>query len=158
MRDDGWPRSILIFAPSVDGGIPHYTHHQAAELARRGIAVTMLCPGDHPWDGKAHGYRQIRALASAPGGRSVWHKALSVLNHVWIHYQLLWYVLRLRPDAVIFEANTEFYAALWAWPHILLARLGQIYVMTLHDPVRWKYPIIGNYYLNHVLPPRHSWI
>lgn len=136
MRDDGWPRSILIFAPSVDGGIPHYTHHQAAELARRGIAVTMLCPGDHPWDGKAHGYRQIRALASAPGGRSVWHKALSVLNHVWIHYQLLWYVLRLRPDAVIFEANTEFYGALWAWPHILLSWLGTIYVMTLHDPVR----------------------
>lgn len=31
-------------------------------------------------------------------------------------------------------------------------------VHTVHDPVRWKYPIIGNYYLNHVLPPRHSWI
>jgi len=136
MSEQGWPRSILIFAPSVDGGIPHYTHHQAAELARRGIAVTMLCPKDHPWQGKTRGYRQIRALTSAPGGRSVWHKALSVLNHVWIHYQLLWYVLRQRPDAVIFEANTEFYGALWAWPHVLLARLGQIYVMTLHDPVR----------------------
>ncbi|MGO4685432.1 SfnB family sulfur acquisition oxidoreductase [Hyphomicrobium sp. 2TAF46] len=31
-------------------------------------------------------------------------------------------------------------------------------VHTVHDPVRWKHPIIGNYYLNHVLPPRHSWI
>ncbi|MGO4686113.1 SfnB family sulfur acquisition oxidoreductase [Hyphomicrobium sp. 2TAF46] len=31
-------------------------------------------------------------------------------------------------------------------------------VHTIHDPVRWKYPIIGNYHLNHVLPPRHSWI
>lgn len=31
-------------------------------------------------------------------------------------------------------------------------------VHTVHDPVRWKYPIIGNYHLNHVLPPRHSWI
>nr|WP_174507293.1 SfnB family sulfur acquisition oxidoreductase [Acinetobacter sp. Marseille-Q1620] len=28
---------------------------------------------------------------------------------------------------------------------------------TLHDPVRWKYHIIGNYYLNGVLPPRHPW-
>ncbi len=28
---------------------------------------------------------------------------------------------------------------------------------TLHDPVRWKYHIIGNYYLNGVLPPRHAW-
>jgi SfnB family sulfur acquisition oxidoreductase len=31
-------------------------------------------------------------------------------------------------------------------------------VHTVHDPVRWKYPIVGNYYLNQVLPPRHSWI
>lgn len=28
---------------------------------------------------------------------------------------------------------------------------------TLHDPVRWKYNIIGNYYLNGVEPPRHAW-
>ncbi|KAA8735574.1 SfnB family sulfur acquisition oxidoreductase [Acinetobacter qingfengensis] len=28
---------------------------------------------------------------------------------------------------------------------------------TLHDPVRWKYNIIGNYYLNEIEPPRHSW-
>jgi SfnB family sulfur acquisition oxidoreductase len=28
---------------------------------------------------------------------------------------------------------------------------------TLHDPVRWKYYAIGNYYLNHVNPPRHPW-
>ena len=28
---------------------------------------------------------------------------------------------------------------------------------TLHDPVRWKSHLIGNYYLNDVLPTRHSW-
>ncbi|MDQ1209620.1 SfnB family sulfur acquisition oxidoreductase [Acinetobacter baylyi] len=28
---------------------------------------------------------------------------------------------------------------------------------TLHDPVRWKYHIVGNYYLNNVQPPRHPW-
>lgn len=27
---------------------------------------------------------------------------------------------------------------------------------TLHDPVRWKYPVIGNYVLNGVLPPRRG--
>lgn len=31
-------------------------------------------------------------------------------------------------------------------------------VHTLHDPVRWKYNIIGNYYLNDRPPPQHSWI
>jgi SfnB family sulfur acquisition oxidoreductase len=30
-------------------------------------------------------------------------------------------------------------------------------VHTLHDPVRWKYFHVGNYYLNDVLPPRHPW-
>jgi alkylation response protein AidB-like acyl-CoA dehydrogenase len=29
---------------------------------------------------------------------------------------------------------------------------------TLHDPVRWKFHAIGNYYLNGVLPKRHAWI
>lgn len=28
---------------------------------------------------------------------------------------------------------------------------------TLHDPVRWKYAILGNYYLNGVNPPYHAW-
>ena len=31
-------------------------------------------------------------------------------------------------------------------------------VHTLHDPVRWKPVIIGDYVLNGTLPARHSWI
>jgi SfnB family sulfur acquisition oxidoreductase len=31
-------------------------------------------------------------------------------------------------------------------------------VHTLHDPVRWKYNIVGNYYLNDLRPRQHSWI
>ena len=27
---------------------------------------------------------------------------------------------------------------------------------TLHDPVRWKFHAVGNYYLNDTLPPRHG--
>jgi len=30
-------------------------------------------------------------------------------------------------------------------------------VHTLHDPVRWKYHLLGNYTLNCVLPRRHQW-
>jgi SfnB family sulfur acquisition oxidoreductase len=29
---------------------------------------------------------------------------------------------------------------------------------TLHDPVRWKFFHVGNYYLNGVKPPRHLWL
>ncbi|SDI71039.1 SfnB family sulfur acquisition oxidoreductase [Pseudomonas panipatensis] len=28
---------------------------------------------------------------------------------------------------------------------------------TLHDPVRWKYHLVGNHSLNGVIPPRHTW-
>lgn len=28
---------------------------------------------------------------------------------------------------------------------------------TLHDPVRWKYAILGNFYLNGINPPLHAW-
>ena len=28
---------------------------------------------------------------------------------------------------------------------------------TLHDPVRWKYHLVGNYVLNGIEPPRHAW-
>lgn len=28
---------------------------------------------------------------------------------------------------------------------------------TLHDPVRWKLHLLGNYHLNDALPARHSW-
>jgi SfnB family sulfur acquisition oxidoreductase len=31
-------------------------------------------------------------------------------------------------------------------------------VHTLHDPVRWKYHLIGNFYLNGIVPPRHAWL
>ena len=29
---------------------------------------------------------------------------------------------------------------------------------TLHDPVRWKFQAIGDYYLNNIKPPRHAWL
>jgi len=28
----------------------------------------------------------------------------------------------------------------------------------LHDPVRWKFFHVGNYYLNGVKPARHLWL
>ena len=31
-------------------------------------------------------------------------------------------------------------------------------VHTLHDPVRWKFHILGDYYLNHKFPARHAWV
>ncbi|WP_329609821.1 hypothetical protein [Paracoccus benzoatiresistens] len=30
-------------------------------------------------------------------------------------------------------------------------------VHTLHDPVRWKYHLLGNWHLNGAAPSRHQW-
>jgi alkylation response protein AidB-like acyl-CoA dehydrogenase len=30
-------------------------------------------------------------------------------------------------------------------------------VHTLHDPVRWKYQLLGNWVLNGIRPQRHDW-
>ena len=40
--------------------------------------------------------------------------------------------------------------------HNLDRHWRNVRVHTLHDPVRWKYAAIGNYYLNGVNPPRHG--
>jgi hypothetical protein len=31
-------------------------------------------------------------------------------------------------------------------------------VITSHDPMPWKYHHVGNYMLNHILPPNHGQI
>ncbi len=41
-------------------------------------------------------------------------------------------------------------------PHNLDRHWRNVRVHTLHDPVRWKYAAIGNYYLNGINPPRHG--
>jgi SfnB family sulfur acquisition oxidoreductase len=40
--------------------------------------------------------------------------------------------------------------------HNLDRHWRNVRVHTLHDPARWKYAAIGNYYLNGVKPPRHG--
>jgi SfnB family sulfur acquisition oxidoreductase len=40
--------------------------------------------------------------------------------------------------------------------HNLDRHWRNVRVHTLHDPVRWKYAAIGNFYLNGVKPPRHG--
>lgn len=42
-------------------------------------------------------------------------------------------------------------------PHNLDRHWRNARTHTLHDPVRWKYAILGNYHLNGVNPPLHAW-
>lgn len=65
----------------------------------------------------------------------------------------------LADEASIFITNKLFElsgtkSALQQFNHDRHWRNARIH--TLHDPVRWKYINVGNYFLNHVDPPRHG--
>lgn len=133
------PRKVLIFSPSEIGGISEHAHYQALELSRRGVAVTVLTrpnPMKAPPPGT---YRQLRILPADTAGRGL-ARIGRVLATSWGYWVLAWWVLRLRPDIILLEANSEYFAPLWAWPHLALSRLiGFVYVANFHDPLRTRH-------------------
>ena len=129
------PSCVLIFAPSPFGGLAEHVHYQASELARRGIAVTVLCRADFAKPAAATAYQQERRLLTRPGASlaaRLVRAGLGIAN--W--YVLAWRIIRLRPRFVLLEANIEFHAVLWFLPHWLLSLAGVVYVTNFHDPVR----------------------
>ena len=133
------PKSVLVFAPSSFGGIAEHIHYQALELARRGVAVTVLCRADSLKTPPPGSYRQLRVLQADHAGQG-FGRVRQVLAAAAGHYLLAWQVLRLRPNLVLLEANSEYFAPLWAWPHLVLSRLGGIpYLANFHDPVRARH-------------------
>jgi glycosyltransferase involved in cell wall biosynthesis len=171
LRPDGLPRRALMYVVSVHGGITHHSHYQAEELARRGVDVTMLCSEAYPWAQSDAPYRQLRVFPEIPRGGLMARigRFLAVIGN---HWRLAWEIMRLRPDLVLLEANTEYFALLWIWPHLLLRALGVTYVANFHDPVRkvrygsrWLHRLeLGSLYatlrggLIHGAPPAEAWI
>ena len=133
------PKSVLVFAPSSFGGIAEHVHYQAAELARRGVAVTVLCRADSIKTPPPGTYRQLRILPADHAGRG-FGRVTQVLAATAGYYLLALWVLRLRPDMVLLEANSEYFAPLWSWPHLVLSRLvGVAYLANFHDPLRARH-------------------
>ena len=130
--------AILIFAPSVNGGIAEHTFYQARALAQAGARITCLvapsflagrtlafatevCLNDPPREG---GWRLRRHFIL------FWH----LLADRW---RLAWHVWQARPDLVLLDSYVEYFSPFWIWPHWLLARLRHTrYAANLHDPVR----------------------
>ena len=133
------PKSVLVFAPSSFGGIAEHVHYQAAELARRGVTVTVLVRADSIKTPPPETYRQLRVLPADHAGRG-FGRVMQVLAAVAGYFVLAGWVLRLRPDMVLMEANSEYFAPLWAWPHLILSRLvGFPYLANFHDPLRARH-------------------
>ncbi len=133
------PKTVLVFAPSSFGGIAEHTSFQAAELARRGVIVTVLSRADSIKAPPAGTYRQLRVLPADHSGRGL-GRVRQVLAGTAGYYVLALWVVRLRPDLVLLEANSEYFAPLWAWPHLVLSHLARIpYIANFHDPHRARH-------------------
>ncbi|MCA1661548.1 MAG: glycosyltransferase family 4 protein [Novosphingobium sp.] len=128
-------RRVLVFAPSSLGGLAEHVHYQASELARRGYDVRVLCRPDFCKPRGTGGYRQERQLTMVRGS-SLAKRAARAGGAILDHYLLAWRILRLRPEFVLLEANAEYRAPAWFFPHWLLRLAGTVYVANFHDPLR----------------------
>lgn len=130
--------SILLFAPSVHGGIAEYAFCQAAALQAAGTEVTCLvAPGF--LDGRETLFEKVPCLSDppAPSGLLLVRKFRMLRGLISNWLALAWNILQRRPDLVLLDSYVEYFSPLWVWPHWLLARfLGITYAANLHDPVR----------------------
>ena len=130
--------AILIFSPSVSGGLAEYTFYQAAALEKAGakviclVAPSFLC-------GRLTEFTTLTCLSdpvSANGSR-VMRKIGMIKRILTSRLVLAWHIIKHRPDLVLMDSYAEYLSPLWVWPHWLLARLGRVkYAANLHDPVR----------------------
>jgi glycosyltransferase involved in cell wall biosynthesis len=129
---------ILIFSPSVSGGVAEHTFYQARALEKAGAKVVCLV-GPSFLAGRPTGFETVMCLKGPPVNKSPrWLKKLKMLwcisrNRLVLAVQI-W---KRRPGLVLLDSYVEYVAPLWVWPHWLLARIGRVrYAANLHDPVR----------------------
>jgi glycosyltransferase involved in cell wall biosynthesis len=130
--------TILLFSPSVSGGIAEHTLYQARALEKAGAKVTCLVAPSF-LDGRPTGFETITCLSDPPaaGGSRLVKKVKMVWCLTRNRFVLAWQICQRKPDLVLLDSYVEYFAPLWVWPHWLLARCGGIrYAANLHDPVR----------------------
>jgi len=141
---------ILIFAPSVSGGLAEYVFCQATALKQSGAEVTCLVAPSF-LGGRPAEFEKIVCLGDPPvdSGSRLLKKLKMAWQIISGQWRLAWQIWKRRPDLVLLDSYLEYFAPLWVWPHWLLARLARVkYAANLHDPVR-----------SYVVGPRwwHDW-
>lgn len=129
---------ILIFAPSVSGGLAEYAFCQAAALTKVGAEVTCLVAPSF-LGGRPAVFETVVCLGDPPADNGA--RFLKKLKMSWriiaSQWTLAWHVWRRRPDLVLLDSYVEYFAPFWVWPHWWLARMSKVkYAANLHDPVR----------------------
>lgn len=129
---------ILIFAPSVSGGLAEYVFCQATAMKKTGAAVTCLVAPSF-LNGRPAEFETVVCLGDPPvdSGSRLLKKLKMSWRIIVSQWTLAWQVWRRKPDLVLLDSYLEYFSPFWIWPHWLLARLAGIkYAANLHDPVR----------------------
>ena len=176
-------KAYLVFdQPTANGPIEQIIHAAIdAGIARAAIEETENFVRNYtrPWpdSGQEYGYEDHYTIAAVGDLRIRLHAAEALLEHAG-----------RVVDAAVLEPNENTVAAASIAVAEAKALTTEIAVLatnklfelagtqstlgkynldrhwrnarthTLHDPVRWKYHAVGNYYLNGIKPPRHAWI
>ncbi len=126
---------VLIHCPGSHGVIPDQVHRQASALFQMGIKVLLLC---------APGFLRTRNAeypvsicmeegASSQNQGSSSKKLAKSIQSIRNQFRFAWEVYKHRPSIVLTASHVEMHAALWIWPHILLALFFKtIYALNLH--------------------------
>jgi len=141
--------TVLLFSSSEIGGIAEYNHAQAVELSRRCIRCIVLCSKGFLPDRCAVDYEQKSKLVRMPSMKAVGiYRKIALAAIICIQrYQLIWFIIKIRPKFVIIDAPTELLSYLWAWPHIFASRIFRVkYVVNIGDPQRKR--IVGPEWLH----------
>lgn len=129
---------ILVFAPSVGGGLAEYVFYQAEALLKTGATIACLVAAGF-LDGRKTPFPKTVCLHHPIGISrfSVVRKLrmfFGLLANQWILARQIW---KQRPDLVLLDSYAEYLSPFWVWPHWVLARFCNVrYAANLHDPVR----------------------
>ena len=130
--------NILIFSPSVSGGIAEYTVCQAQALEKAGAKVIVVVPPTF-LNGRQFGFETIACLSNprSQGGPPVLKKIKMAWRNIASRVTLFFQIINRRPDLVLLDSYVEYLAPFWVLPHWLLAKVAGVkYAAGLHDPVR----------------------
>lgn len=158
-----------IIQAAVDVGIARAAIADTQDFVRTKSRPWIDSQRDHAWEDpysiQAIGDLQIRLHASEAllerAGRAIDAAVAAPDAQSVAHAQILTAEAKVLSTEIAIHATNKLFELAGTRSTLGQYNLDRHWrnarTHTLHDPVRWKYAIVGNYYLNGVKPPFHAW-
>ncbi|MES2888363.1 MAG: SfnB family sulfur acquisition oxidoreductase [Pseudomonadota bacterium] len=158
-----------IIQAAVDVGIARAAITETQEFVRTKSRPWIDSQRDHAWEDpytiQAVGELQIRLHASEAllerAGRAIDRAVAAPDAETVATAQVAVAEVKVLSTEIALHATSKLFELAGARATLGAYNLDRHWrnarTHTLHDPVRWKYAIVGNYFLNGVKPPFHAW-